>query len=109
MIERRLGEPWPASVMWLRIADDGSLEVEHFDHSPAAHNSFGNDVAWFWKVNGGSRAVLDQALAQRTGLPTDTNQLVEAAFADGFGQVTALRKWLDEPTTPVVKSFDSWA
>ncbi|MBK7928724.1 MAG: hypothetical protein IPJ98_14885 [Bryobacterales bacterium] len=102
-LTRKIGAPWSGAAAWASILDDGSLELELFDHSQEAANSLGGDVAWIYTVEPPRIARLMTLL----GVADEAALL--AAFAERFPHIHAVRDWLKGEAIPFTERFDSQA
>lgn len=102
-LSRKLAAPWSGAAAWATLFDDGSLELELFDHSQEAASSLGGDVAWIYAIE----AAHIPAIMATLGVETDSALL--AAFAGRFAHVHAVRDWLKQHGIPFQERFDSQA
>jgi hypothetical protein len=91
------------TASWVRLLEDGRVELEYFDFSPAAQDTFGNDVAWMYRIDAAHKPRLYELL----GVSDDDAML--NALAWNFGDVMLIHDWLLEKQIPFEKEFDSWA
>jgi hypothetical protein len=105
----KLGDNRFHTANWVRILDDGRVELELYDFSPAAEDAFGNDVAWMYRIAVADKPQLYQQLARFTRQPVTDDPTMLAAIASRFDDVWKLRDWLTENGIPWEKEFDSWA
>ena len=83
-----------------------ALVFEFFDHSPAAQEHFGNDIAIMIVVAPEWR----RALAIALGLPEDARDAsVLAACAERFHSYFDVQPWLERNGIPFEKEFESQA
>jgi hypothetical protein len=99
----RLAAPWTGAAAWATLFDDGSLELELFDHSKEAASSLGGDVAWVYRVE----AAHIPALLAALGVENESALL--NAFVERFAHVHAVRDWLTQQRIPFQEHFDSQA
>jgi hypothetical protein len=97
------------SASWIRILDDGRVEMELYDFSALADSMFGNDVAWMYHIDVSQKPRLRALLEQRTGRPVPDDQAMLDAFAASFSEVMQVRDWLRTEGVPFDEEFDSWA
>lgn len=102
-LTRKIGAPWSGAAAWASVLDDGSLELELFDHSPEAASSLGGDVAWLYTVERGQLARLMNLL----GVVDEAALL--AALAGRFPHIHAVRDRLKAEAIPFTERFDSQA
>ena len=94
---------------WVRVLEDGRIELEHYDFSSAAQDSFGNDVAWMYRIAAADKPRLLELLATRTDAAITDDQAMLDAFALLFRDTWEIRDWLKEKGVPYDEEFDSWA
>lgn len=102
-LTRKIGAPWSGAAAWASVLDDGSLELELFDHSPEAASSLGGDVAWLYSVEPRQLARLMTLL----GVAGEAALL--AALGERFPHIHAVRDWLKAEAIPFTERFDSQA
>ena len=92
-----------------RVLDDGRLELEYYDFSPAAHAHLGNDVAWIYRLDSSQKPRLSVLLGARTGSAIPDDQSILDALAQSFADTPQVKAWLLEMKIPFEEEFDSWA
>ncbi len=97
------------TASWVRLLDDGRIELEYYDFSSAAQDWLGNDVAWMYYIEEAQKPRLRALLALRTGNPVEDDQAMLDALTASFGDVKQVRDWLQEKQVPFREEFDSWA
>jgi len=102
-LTRKIGAPWSGAAAWASMLDDGSLELELFDHSQEAASSLGGDVAWIYSVEP------PQIVRLMTLLGVADEAALLAAFAERFPHIHAVRDWLKGEAIPFTEKFDSQA
>jgi hypothetical protein len=94
---------------WVRVLQDGRIELEYYDFSPAADDNFGNDVAWMYHIAGSEKPRLCALLAEKTGTAISGDEAMLEAFAGGFRDTWQIKDWLKANGVPYEQEFDSWA
>jgi len=97
------------TASWSRVLEDGRVELEYFDFSTDAQDTFGNDVAWMYWVAASEAARIRELLGREAGRPIADDQAMLDEFAVRFADVKLLRDWLREQQIPFEEHFDSWA
>ena len=97
------------TASWVRVLPDGRVELEYFDYSPSAHDAFGNDVAWMYRIEASHKPLLVALLAEKTGTAIDGDEAMLDAFARSFADTWTVKDWLKEKGVPYEEEFDSWA
>jgi len=97
------------TASWARILEDGSIELEFFDHSAEAQSSMGNDVAWMYRVDPAEKPRIRELLAAQSGWTIEDDRAMLNAIAAMFGDTWRVRDWLKERSIPYREEFDSWA
>jgi hypothetical protein len=105
----KMKRPAAHTASWAKILVDGRIELEYFDFSEEAHDTFGNDVAYMYHVELADKPRLVELLEERTRSAISGDQAVLDAFADEFPDVWSIKNWLAEKQVPFTKEFDSWA
>jgi len=85
---------------WARVLEDGRIELEYYDFSSAAQDSFGNDVAWMYRIEAVHKPRLFELLETRTGEAIADDQAMLDAFALLFRDAWEIRDWLKEKGVP---------
>jgi hypothetical protein len=91
------------TASWVRILEDGRIELEYYDYSPAAQDAFGNDVAWMYRIEAVHKPHLCALLNAH-----DDQTLLDA-FIRTFGDVWRIKDWMKQNGIPFDEEFDSWA
>jgi hypothetical protein len=91
------------------VLEDGRVELEFYDYSPAAQDHFGNDVAWMYRIAASEKPRLIQLLAEETGTSVTDDQTMLDAFATKFPDTWFVKDWLKTKGVPFEEEFDSWA
>jgi hypothetical protein len=93
------------------ISADGSLEIEHYDFSETAEQSFGNDVAFMIYVAATDKAKLLHLLEKETGYSSVAND-IDDRLLDLLAikyDYHSFSTWIAKQDIPFTKKFDSWA
>jgi hypothetical protein len=69
---------------WARVLEDGRVELEYYDFSPAAQSSFGNDVAWMYRIEESKKPRLYAPLTEQTGTAVSNDEAMLDALRGGF-------------------------
>ena len=97
------------TASWVRVLEDGRVELEHYDHSQDAQNWFGNDVAWMYRIEASQKPRMFELLETRTGTAIhDDGELLDG-FSRSFRDAKEIRDWLKAEGVPYEEVFDSWA
>lgn len=80
---------------FVRVLDDGSLEVEVYDHSPQAESSFGREFAAIYRVDKDQLSKLAERLAVGFGGPVPSLASLPDQLTN-FLDVQSLVKWLTQ-------------
>lgn len=99
----------PQTACWVKILDDGRIELEHYDFSSDAEKWFGHDVAWLYRVEAVHKPRIYELLSAPSGGPITEDQTMLNVFAWRFRDVKQIRDWLKENGVPYEEVFDSWA
>jgi hypothetical protein len=101
--KRRLAGGLPKTASWISCPEPGLVEVELYDFSEAAHDAFGNDVAYRLRIE-------TLALAPALGLAEDSDDdRILDEIANRFTSYHAVKRWLEENGVPSSTVFESWA
>jgi len=92
-----------------RVLDDGRLELEYYDFSPAAQAHLGNDVAWIYRLEASQKPRLSALLEARTGSAIPDDQAILDALVQSFADTPQVKAWLLEKQIPFEEEFDPWA
>ncbi len=93
------------------ILADGSLEIDHFDFSETAQETFGNDVAFMIYVAAVEKTKLLQLLEQATNFVSTASDLDDRLLdllAANY-DYHSFAKWIEKQDIPFTKKFDGWA
>lgn len=104
--ERRIPGSWKSSSGWVRITDDGHLQLELFDFSDEAGSSLGGDVAWLWTLDARHFPALFTRLPART---SQSNAALLDYLVQQHATVHKLRDWIRDLPLPLKEEFDSQA
>lgn len=109
-LERKLSGGLNRTASWAKLKGNGSLEVETFDFSDDAQDSFGNDVAFMLTVAPEHLPDLLKHLEWQGEYPGKAGKAwlldtMQQRFSDYF----AFQVWLQERSIPFKTKFDSWA
>ena len=93
------------------IEADGSLVVELYDFSDAAHTWLGNDVAFLLTLGPGEKSeLLTRLLPDDEPVRTaDRDALLLNLLAERFDDYYDVERWLTDQAIPFRKEFDPWA
>jgi hypothetical protein len=91
----------PNTVSWVRILEDGRIELEYCDRSAGAEDHFGGDVAWKYQISACEEFRLRELLSEHTRSAITDDRTMLEAFADTFGDAWAVRDWLRQKGVPV--------
>jgi hypothetical protein len=98
------------TASWVTIGEDGSVVVELYDFSDAAHQCLGNDVAFLLHLDAAAKG---DALARlQPGGPSpsaDKDALLLQLVAERFADYYDVERWLNEHGIPFRKEFEPWA
>ena len=97
------------TASWARVLEDGRIELEYYDYSPAAQNTFGNDVAWMYRIDPSVKPRWWELLGVLTGAAITCDQAMLDSLVKSFEDVKGVRDWLVEKQIPYEEEFDSWA
>ncbi len=108
----RLSRGLDQTVTWVDIAADGSLVIEFYDHSAAANDAFGNDVAYLLTVAPRHKETMLRLLREEAGVQTvvgNGDSMLLGLIHERFASYFDLVRWLEARQIPFAKSFDGWA
>ena len=98
----------PDTTSWVRILEDGRIEVEYYDRNAGAEDHFEGDVAWIYRISTAERSGLYELLQKHTNTAITDDRTMVDAFVDTFKDAWALRDWLKQQRIPFDGEFDSW-
>ena len=98
----------PGTSSWVRILEDGRIEVEYFDRKAGAEDRFAGDFAWICRISACDQSHLYELLQQRTNAVITDDRTQLNALAGTFKDAWAIRHWLKENKFPCEREFDSW-
>jgi hypothetical protein len=97
------------TASWARVLEDGRIELEYYDYSPAAQDTFGNDVARLYRIAPSEKPRLFELLEKETGTAIADDRALLDALAHTFGDTKVVRDWLQKNSVAYDEEFDSWA
>ena len=103
----RLRSSLEGSASWVRVLDDGRLEVEFYDYGEEAEAAFGNDVAFVLRLDAVATRNVAATLLESSSAAT--TEALLAAMDARFASYFDVRDWLDANAIPYEKSFDGHA
>src|SRR5262249_29768754 len=56
----------PGTTSWVRILEDGGIEVEYFDGKAGAEDHSAGDVAWIYRISASDQSRLYELLQKHT-------------------------------------------
>jgi hypothetical protein len=98
----------PGTTSWVRILEDGRIEVEYYDGSAAAEDRLAGDVAWIYRISASDRLLLYELLQKHTITAVTDDRTLLDALVGTFKDAWAIRHWLKEENSPFEREFDSW-
>lgn len=98
----------PNTLSWVRILEDGRIELEYYDRHAGAEDHSGGDVAWMYRIAPSEETRMRQLLAERTKTNITNDRAMLAAFANSFRDAWAAREWLRANGVAFEEQFDSW-
>ena len=98
----------PDTTSWVRILEDGRIEVEYYERNAGAEDHFGGDVAWIYRISAGERSHLYERLQKHTDAAITDDRTLVNAFVNNFKDAWALRDWLKQQRIPFEQEFESW-
>jgi len=98
----------PGTTSWVRILEDGRIEVEYYDRSAGAEDHFAGDVAWIYRISASERSHLYELLQKHTNAAITNDRTLLDAFVGTFKDAWGIRHWLKEKKFPFEEEFDSW-
>lgn len=94
-----------AACGFVRLTTYGALEIELYDHSERAQNSFGSDIATIYRVGVSDFPLLIGILESHLGHDVDTSAL-SSTMSINFENVEVLLEWLTSSLIPFSKTVD---
>jgi hypothetical protein len=104
----RLKDCTSNTVSWIRILEDGRIELEYCDGNAGAEDHYGGDVAWICRTSTFSESRLRDLLASETNSPVNNDRTTLKAIERMFCDAWAVRNWLRCHSIPIEQEFESW-
>jgi hypothetical protein len=98
----------PGTTSWVRILEDGRIELEYYDGSAGAEDHFAGDVAWIYRISASDQSLLYELLQKHTNAPITDDRMLLDALVGSFKDAWAIRHWLKEENFSCEREFDSW-
>ena len=98
----------PGTTSWVRILEDGRIEVEYFDGNAGAEDHSAGDVAWIYRISASDQSHLYELLRKHTTAAVTDDRTMLDTFVSAFKDAWAIRHWLKENNFPLEREFDSW-
>lgn len=98
----------PNSVSWIRLLEDGRIELEYFDRGAGSEDHFGGDVAWMYRVSASDEPRLRGLLEKQANAAITDDRALLGTLAQAFPDAWAIRHWLREKGIRFEEEFDSW-
>lgn len=98
----------PDTTSWVRILEDGRIEVEYYDRNAGAEDHFGGDVAWMYRISASEQSHLYELLQKHMNAAITDDRTMLDALVGTFKDAWAFRDWLKEKSVQFEGEFDSW-
>jgi len=98
----------PDTTSWVRILEDGRIEVEYYDRSAGAEDHSRGDVAWMCRISASEQSHLYELLRKHTNATITDDRTMLDALVGTFEDAWAIRDWLKEGSVPFEGEFGSW-
>jgi len=98
----------PNTESWVRILEDGRIELEYYDRRAGAEDHSGGDVACLYRISASEELRLHELLEKHTNTAITDDRAMLGVVAGTFGDAWAFRNWLKEERVPFEEEFDSW-
>jgi hypothetical protein len=103
-----LGGILPDTTSWVRILEDGQIEVEYYERNAGAEDRSRGDVAWVCRISPSERAHVYELLQKHLNAAVIDDRTMLDALVATFKDAWAVRDWLKEKSVPFEAEFDSW-